>query len=84
MPDELTPLGESIEVVGSDIKLDKNVKLILAFKPVLARIFKESVSECAEMSFEEIEHCIEGEPSIDLVRLNPGTTNVKNPRTALP
>lgn len=71
----MTSLGETIIEADDEIKLDKHIKNVLAYKPVLARIFKETVVECRNMNYEEIEACIEGEISIDVVGLNPGTTN---------
>ena len=73
---ELTNLGMDISSSNSDIKYDRIIKNILAYKPILSRIFKETVVECKDMSYEEIEQCIEGEIEIDIVGLNPGTTNV--------
>lgn len=75
MSEEMTSLGETIVEADDEIKLDKHIKNVLAFKPVLARIFKETVVECQNMSYEEIEACIEGEISIEIIGLNPGTTN---------
>lgn len=73
---ELTNLGMDISSSNTDIKYDRSIKNILAYKPILSRIFKETVVECKDMSYEEIEKCIEGEIEIDIVGLNPGTTNV--------
>ena len=72
---ELTNLGMDVSSGNKDIKYDKIIKNILAYKPILSRIFKETVVECKDMSYEEIEKCIEGEIEIDVVGLNPGTTN---------
>lgn len=66
--EQLTEFGKTIKSTESiKIKLDKTVKSILAFKPLLARIFKEVVSECENMNFEQIEACIEGEVLISEV-----------------
>ena len=59
---ELNGFGK--ELVSADpikIKLDQAVKKILAYKPLLARIFKEVVIECKDMTHEEIEKSIEVE-----------------------
>lgn len=69
----MTALGTAVST--TDAKLDAHVKNILAFKPVLARIFKETIIECHDMSYEEIESCIEGDVQIDVIGLNPGTSN---------
>lgn len=73
---ELTGFGEAIAVTeGNDVTLDKLIKMLFTFKPLLAHIFKETVIECADMGFDEIERCIEGEAQVESVGLNPGTTN---------
>ncbi len=65
---QLTEFGKVIQTTESiKNKLDKTVKRILAFKPLLARIFKEVVVECQKMSFEQIEKCIEGDEIINEV-----------------
>ena len=65
---QLTEFGKVIQTTESiKNKLDKTVKRILAFKPLLARIFKEVVVECHGMSFEQIERCIEGDVIISEV-----------------
>ena len=62
---ELTNLGKDISSSNSDIKYDRIIKNILAYKPILSRIFKETVVECKDMSYDEIEECIEGEIEIE-------------------
>ena len=48
--EHLTGLGKTILATDPDkIRLDQAVKNILAYKPLLARIFKEVVSECRDM-----------------------------------
>ena len=75
---QLTGLGETIvSTPQQDIKLDGYIKNILAFKPILAHIFKETIIECKDMSYDEIENCIEGDIQIDIVGLDPGTSNEK-------
>lgn len=46
-------------------------------KPILAHIFKETITECKDMSYDEIEKCIEGDIQIDIVGLDTGTSNEK-------
>ena len=66
--EKLTGLGKAIIGTDSDkIRLDQAVKNILAYKPLLARIFKEVVEECHDMSYEEIESCIEGDVLVSKV-----------------
>ena len=47
---ELTNLGMDVSSGNKDIKYDKIIKNILAYKPILSRIFKETVVECKDMS----------------------------------
>ena len=73
----LTGLGKSILAADPDrIRLDETVKSILAYKPLLARIFKEVVSECRYMNLDEVEACIEGEIQISEVFVDGGLSNV--------
>ena len=72
----LTGLGKTIIATDPDkIRLDQAVKNILAFKPLLARIFKEVVEECQDMDVDEIEACIEGEVLVSKVYVDGGLTN---------
>ena len=78
MQEERTALGEEIASMDSaEIRLDRNIKNILAYKPILARIFRETVIECKEMTYDEILQCIEGEVHVDTIGLHPGTSNVQ-------
>ena len=73
---ELTDLGNEIaNIPQSDIKLDEYIKRILAHKPVLARIFKETITECKNLSYEEIENSIEGDINISVIGVMPNTSN---------
>ena len=72
----LTGLGKKIISIDPDkIKLDQSVKSVLAMKSLLARIFKEVVEECRDLSYDEIEACIEGEVLISKVYVDSGLTN---------
>jgi chorismate mutase len=74
--EQLTGLGKAIAAADPDkIRLDMTVKNILAYKPLLARIFKEVVSECRDMDFDEIEACIEGDVLVSKVYVDSGITN---------
>ena len=71
--ESLTEFGKTIISVDSmKMKLDRSVKEVLSFKPLLARIFKEVVEECSNLSYEEIEACIEGTPQIDEIPVDNG------------
>ena len=68
MKREFTEAAKRINSIESDeIKLDRQIKKVLACKPILSRILKEVVEECRELSYEEIERCIEGEVLIERV-----------------
>lgn len=58
-----------------EIRLDHQIKKVLACKPILSRILQGVVQECRNMTPEEVEACIEGEVMIDRVPLDPGLTN---------
>jgi chorismate mutase len=74
--EQLTGLGKTILATDPDkIRLDQAVKNILAYKPLLARVFKEVVSECRDMDYDEIEACIEGEVLISSVYVDGGLSN---------
>ena len=73
----LTGFGKTILAADAvRIRLDQTVKSILAYRPLLARIFKEVVSECRYMNLDEIEACIEGEIQISEVFVDGGLSNV--------
>ncbi len=74
--EQLTGLGKTIIATDQDrIRLDQTVKNILAYKPLLTRIFKEVVDECRDMSLEEIETCIEGDVLVSQVYVDSGLSN---------
>ena len=74
--EQFTGLGKAIAAADPDkIRLDMTVKNILAYKPLLARIFKEVVSECRDMNYDEIEACIEGDVLVSKVYVDSGLTN---------
>ena len=68
-------LTNAIESIQGDPKLDKSVKELLADKQVLARILKSTTAEFRDMEIPEIMTCIEGEPEIEKVPIEPGLTN---------
>ena len=69
-------LAVAISVADSKAEYDENIKNILSEKEILAWILKSTTSEFAELSIEKIMKCIEGEPEISTVNVNPGETNV--------
>ena len=75
MKDNSTLAKNLISISPEELKVDMNVKKILGYKPLLARILKGTMSECGEMSYEEIEECIEGGVVISTVPVDPAMTN---------
>jgi len=72
----LNQTGRRIKSLSSDeIKLDKQIKKVLACKPILSRILLEVVEECEGMTPEEVERCIEGEVLVARLFVEPGFTN---------
>ena len=72
-----THLANSIEVADVKSKMDENAKQLLANKQVLSWIFKHTVKEFGDYTYEEIEGCIEGEPEIGAHPVHPGKGNVE-------
>ena len=72
-PNELAKTIAATDPTG--VKLDNAVKAFFAHKPLLSRVIKETVLECKDMTYEEIEACIEGDAQIDKVFVDPGLTN---------
>ena len=66
---------KQIEIAQAKAKYDEHVKNVLAIKPLLARILKETVSEVRDYPPEEIEKMIEGDPEIGSIPVDPGMTN---------
>ncbi|MCR5203654.1 MAG: type III polyketide synthase [Lachnospiraceae bacterium] len=72
-PNELAKSIAATDPIAT--KLDNNVKNLFANRPMLSRVIKETVLECKDMSYEEIEACIEGEIHISEVYVDPGLSN---------
>ena len=68
-------LAVAINVADSKAEYDENMKNILSDKEILAWILKSTTSEFAKLSIEEIMECIEGEPEVSRVKVNPGESN---------
>lgn len=68
-------LARELSEAGTKVQYDERVKNVLAEKIVLAWILKFSAKEFYQMDYSEIVECIEGEPEVSLVRVNPGETN---------
>ena len=71
-------LAVAISVADSKAEYDENIKNILSEKEILAWILKSTTSEFAELSIEKIMKCIEGDPEVSTVKVNPGEANGSN------
>ncbi len=72
---ENTYIANVIESAGSTADVDDATKEILSDKSVLAWIMSRAVEEFKGYSIEVIKECIEGEPEISKVSVDPGLTN---------
>lgn len=62
----MTATGTVLHSISvENTRLDRQVKKVLACKPILAVILSETVEECHGMTITEIEQCIEGEVAIE-------------------
>ena len=71
-----TTAADAVDTAGSKARYDTEAKRLLSDKQILARILKETVSEFAGCSFQQIMDSIEGEPEISTVSVMPGKTNM--------
>lgn len=62
-------LSRNISVAEAKVQYNTYVKQILAHKVILAWILKSTVPEYKDLSIDEIEHCIEGEPEISTLNV---------------
>lgn len=72
-----TELTNSITVADNKAQYDIQVKRLLANKCILAHILLKTVGAFSGMKPEEVAECIEGEPRIGIVPVEPGATNAK-------
>lgn len=63
-------------IPSAEIKLDRQIKRVLACKPILSRIFSAVIEECNGMTYNEVEACIEGNVLVEQVPMEPGYTNI--------
>ena len=73
-----TQISDAIDVADEQVRLDAQIKKILANKKILSWIVKYTMKECADMNLDMIESCIEGEPKVSKVPVYPGKTNMEN------
>ena len=67
--------ARNLDLAQAKIQYDEQCKKVLGDKNVLSWILQRTVREYAGMNREEIMKCIEGEPEIGILRVNPGETN---------
>ena len=77
MPEIPTNTANDINEVDDKFRYDQQVKKVLANRPILARILKETVVELMGYSLEVIEGCINSNVDISSVYVNTGETNTK-------
>ncbi|MEF2596473.1 MAG: hypothetical protein U0N03_08795 [Lachnospiraceae bacterium] len=68
-------LAKNLRIADAKIQYDTQCKKVLSDKQILAHILKRIAYEFQNYSIEEIQNCIEGEPEISAVPVNPGETN---------
>ncbi len=78
-----TEIAKDIETSGGNIQYDVQCKKVLANKWILAWIIKETVVEFSHLSMNNIYNCIEQEPEIGTVCVEPGYTNTKEKITGI-
>lgn len=70
-----TTLANDIDATVENITLDNQIKVVLSNKAILARILSQCMKEFSGMDYDTIVNCIEGEPEVGSVPINPGLTN---------
>ena len=70
-----TELSTAMAAAGDKAQYDIRAKRLLAQKSILARILLKTVDAFKGMSPEDVADCIEGEPVIGMVPIEPGNTN---------
>lgn len=78
-----TEIAKDIENAGYCIRYDAQCKKVLGHKIILAWIMRETVKEFANQTIEVIRQCIEKEPEISTVHVDPGQTNTNDKITGL-
>ena len=68
-------LNRELTAADAGIQYDAQCKRVLGQKVILAWILRRTVGAFADMDIDSICGCIEGEPEISTVRVNPGETN---------
>lgn len=75
--------AKNVAYTKKDATYDKQAKVVLGNRQMLAPILQRVVPEFRDVSLVEIQdHCIDGEPQISTVPVAPGKTNRKFRRAA--
>ena len=72
-----TEIANAVNAARDKAQYDTRVKRVLAHKMILAHILINTVDEFKGMSPEDVAACIEGEPKIGVVPVEPGLTNAE-------
>lgn len=72
-----TEIANAVNAAGDKAQYDTHVKRLLAQKSILAHILVKTVDEFKGMKPEDVVKCIEGEPSISVVPVEPGLANME-------
>lgn len=70
-----TEIGNSILTTDKDAQYDESAKRLLGQKSVLAHILVKTVDEFKGMDPKDVIACIEGDPFISTISVDPGLTN---------
>ena len=72
-----TEIANAVNAAGDKAQYDTRVKRLLAQKSILAHILVKTIDEFKGMKPEDVVKYIEGEPSISVVRVEPGLANME-------
>lgn len=72
-----TEIANAVNAAGDKAQYDTHVKRLLAQKSILAHILVKTVDEFKGMKPEDVVKYIEGEPSISVVPVEPGLSNME-------
>jgi hypothetical protein len=76
-----TAIANAVTAVDDRVQYDEQAKRLLAEKHILAHILVKTVDEFKDMNPKEAMKCIEGEPYVSVVPVEPGLTNVSKGST---
>lgn len=72
-----TEIANAVNAAGDKAQYDTRVKRLLAQKSILAHILVKTIDEFKGMKPEDVVKYIEGEPSISVVPVEPGLSNME-------